>query len=273
MSNKFYKFLTKDKPLVCCTAYDYRMAKLIDEAGFDLVLIGDSLGNVVRGEENTLSVTVDDIVYHCKMVRRAVKKALVVADMPFLSCSLGYTEAIKACARMIQEGGADAVKIEGDMSMAPVIQAIVEANIPVVGHVGLKPQAILTTAGYRVQGKDIAGDNSEMPVGIKGSTAEEILKDAKSIQDAGAFCIVIEGVPSRLGKMITDSLQVPTIGTGAGPHCSGQLLVLYDMLGFCDRSPKFARRYISLNDIISGALNEYKSDVETKAFPSEKESY
>ncbi len=244
------------RPITMLTAYDYPMARLVDAAGIDAILVGDSLGNVVLGYTSTIPVTMDDMVHHIKAVTRGVTRAMVVGDMPFLSYHLSLEESLKNAGRIIQEGGAQAVKLEGGQEVAPVIRAMVAAGIPVMGHLGLTPQAIHQMGGYKVQGKDEAA-------------ARKLLDDARVLEEAGVFSIVLECVPAALARLITQKLEVPTIGIGAGPHCSGQILVTHDLLGlFGDAGPKFVKRYVNLYQEIMKALQAYREEVQTGAFPA-----
>ncbi len=238
------------------TAYDYPMAKLVDAAGIDAILVGDSLGNVVLGYTSTIPVTMDDMVHHIKAVTRGVTRAMVVGDMPFLSYHLSLEESLKNAGRIIQEGGAQAVKLEGGQEVAPVIRAMVTAGIPVMGHLGLTPQAVHQMGGYKVQGKDEAA-------------ARKLLDDARALEEAGVFSIVLECVPAALAELITRALEVPTIGIGAGPNCSGQILVTHDLLGLYDGAgPKFVKRYANLHQDITKALQAYREEVQTGSFPA-----
>ncbi len=244
------------RPITMLTAYDYPMARLVDAAGIDAILVGDSLGNVVLGYTSTIPVTMDDMVHHIKAVTRGVTRAMVVGDMPFLSYHLSLEESLKNAGRIIQEGGAQAVKLEGGQEVAPVIRAMVAAGIPVMGHLGLTPQAIHQMGGYKVQGKDEAA-------------ARKLLDDARVLEEAGVFSIVLECVPAALARLITQKLEVPTISIGAGPHCSGQILVTHDLLGlFGDAGPKFVKRYVNLYQEIMKALQAYREEVQTGAFPA-----
>lgn len=242
------------------TAYDYPTARLVDAGGVDVILVGDSAGVVVAGHENTLPVTMDEMLYHVKAVVRAKPKALVIADMPFMACQCGEIEALKNCGRMLQEGGAEAVKIEGGTNMAPIIRAITEMDIPVMGHVGLTPQSVHRMGGYKVQGRK--------------DQAERILEDAHAVQEAGAFAVVLEGIPAKLAARITEMLDIPTIGIGAGPACDGQVLVIHDILGLCEKySPKFVKRYADLAPVITEAARQYVSEVKHGTFPTEEHSF
>lgn len=242
------------------TAYDYPTARLLDAGGLDVILVGDSAGVVFGGHENTLPVTMDEMLYHVKAVMRAHPKALVVADMPFMACQCGEVEALKNCGRMLKEGGAEAVKIEGGTTMAQVIRAITAMDIPVMGHVGLTPQSVHRMGGYKVQGRK--------------DQAERILEDALAVQDAGAFAVVLEGIPAKLAARITETLEIPTIGIGAGPGCDGQVLVIHDILGLCEKySPKFVKRYADLAPVITEAARQYVSEVKDGTFPTEEHSF
>jgi 3-methyl-2-oxobutanoate hydroxymethyltransferase len=242
------------------TAYDFPFARLVDQGGVDIILVGDSAGVVVAGHDTTLPVTMDEMIYHVKAVRRAEPKAMVVADMPFMSCQSGIDEACRNCGRMIKEGGAEAVKIEGGANMAHVIAAITSIDIPVMGHVGLTPQSIHRMGGYKVQGRK--------------DQAERIVEDALAVAAAGAFSIVLEGIPAKLAARISAELTIPTIGIGAGPECDGQVLVIHDILGLCEKySPKFVKRYADLGPIISEAVRQYVSEVRAGEFPDEEHSF
>ena len=242
------------------TAYDYPFARIVDESGVDIVLIGDSLGMVVRGEPNTLNVTMDEMLYHTRMVARGTQKALVIGDMPFLSFQISVTEAVRNAGRFLQ-AGAEAVKIEGGIHVADRIKAIHQADIPVMGHIGLTPQSIHRMGGYRVQGRE-------------EQRAKNILGEAKAVEEAGAFGVVLEGVPLTLAKKITESLSIPTIGIGAGAYCDGQVLVLHDILGIIkDRQPTFVKHYADIKGQALDAIRRFKEEVEMGKFPSEEESY
>jgi 3-methyl-2-oxobutanoate hydroxymethyltransferase len=243
------------------TAYDYPGAVIADRAGVDIVLIGDSVANVVHGMETTLEIGLDEIVLHTRAVKRARPDALVVADMPWLSFHLGPEDAVRNAGRLVREGGAEAVKLEGGRKRLPVIEAILDAEIPVMGHVGLTPQSVHAMGGFKVQGKVVAA-------------AREMIDDAKALSDVGCFSIVLEGVPDVLGEIITKEVDAPTIGIGAGPHTDGQVLVFHDVLGLgSGRYPKFVRPYASLADDAVAALEQFKADVESGAFPADEESY
>ena len=243
------------------TAYDYPGAVIADRAGIDIVLIGDSVANVVHGMDTTLEVDVDDIIFHTRAVARAKPNALVVSDMPWLSFHISPGEAVRNAGRMIREGGAEAVKLEGGRKRLPMIQAILDAEIPVMGHVGLTPQSVHAMGGFKVQGKMV-------------DTALEMIEDAKALSDVGCFSIVLEGVPDVLGEIITKEVDSPTIGIGAGPSTDGQVLVFHDVLGLgSGRYPKFVRSYANLADDAVDALKRFKSDIESGSFPGDEESY
>jgi 3-methyl-2-oxobutanoate hydroxymethyltransferase len=246
--------------LTMVTAYDAPSARIIDEAGIDLALVGDSLGMVIQGKPDTLSVTLEQMVYHTEMVARATARALVIGDMPFLSFQVSDERTIEAAGRLIQAGAA-AVKLEGGGRIADRIRALTEIGIPVMAHLGLTPQSLHQMGGYKVQGRD-------------AETARRILDEAKRVQDAGAFAVVLEGMPALLAGQITELLLIPTIGIGAGLHCDGQVLVFHDLVGLSgDRTPTFVRRYADLRVTAVEAVKQFKSDVETGRFPSEGESY
>jgi len=247
------------KPISALTAYDYATARLVDEAGIDMVLVGDSLAMVVLGHENTLSVTVDEMLHHTRAVRRGLHRALLVADMPFGSYHTTVTEGVANAVRFVKEAGAEAVKIEGPR--AELVRALTEAEIPVVGHLGLTPQSVHRMGGFRVQART-------------ASAVDQLRRDAEAVAHAGAGAIVLEGVPREAAERITAELSVPTIGIGAGPGCDGQILVLHDMLGLTFApAAKFVRRYGDAGTLMRSALEQYREDVEQHAFPSDAESY
>jgi len=246
--------------ITALTAYDFPFARLMDGAGIDVILVGDSVGVVFAGHDTTLPVTMDEMLYHVKAVRRAEPRALVVADMPFMSCQTGIEDACRNCGRMVKEGGAEAVKVEGGVNMAHVIRAVSSIDIPVMAHIGLTPQSFHRMGGFKVQGR-------------KGQ-ADRIMEDARAVQDAGAFAVVLEGIPARLAADITKELTIPTIGIGAGPACDGQVLVIHDILGLCEKySPKFVKRYADLGPIISEAVRQYVAEVKAGEFPTEEHSF
>lgn len=250
-----------DDKITMLTAYDYSTAKLIDEAGINSILVGDSLGMVMLGYEDTLSVTMDDMVHHTRAVTRGAKNALVVADMPFMSYQTSVYDAVVNAGRLIKEGGAQAVKLEGGAAVAEQIRAITDAGIPVMGHLGMTPQSVNAFGGFKVQGKT-------------EETARKIIEDAKTIEKAGAFSMVLECVPSRLAKLVTDAVSVPTIGIGAGADCDGQVLVYQDMLGmFPDFTPKFVRKFANVGEVMKTAFGEYIKEVKAGNFPSEEHTF
>ncbi len=249
------------KKIVCLTAYDYPTARLLDEAGVDVILVGDSLAMVVLGHDSTLPVTIDEMLHHTRAVRRGTKHALVVADMPFGSYHSDTAESLRNAVRFVKEAGAEAVKVEGGERRLELIARLTEAEIPVMGHVGLTPQSVNALGGYRVQGKTV-------------DSAEQLLRDARAVEAAGAFAVVLEAVPRELASQITRELRIPTIGIGAGPDCDGQILVVHDLLGLTfEQTPKFARKYANVGEIISGAVREYAADVRSGNFPTDNESY
>jgi 3-methyl-2-oxobutanoate hydroxymethyltransferase len=252
---------SKLQKITCLTAYDYPSARLLDEAGVDVILVGDSLGMVVLGHESTLPVTLEDMLHHTGAVRRGTRRALLVADMPFGSYHTDTGESLRNAVRFVKEAGAEAVKVEGGERRLELIARLTEAEIPVMGHVGLTPQSVNALGGYRVQGKtpDAAG---------------QLLRDARAVEAAGAFAVVLEAVPRELAAQITRELRIPTIGIGAGPDCDGQVLVLHDILGLTSQpQPKFARQYVNVGEMISSAVRQYCEDVRSGEFPSDAESY
>ena len=257
------------RPITCLTAYDYTMAALLDRAGVDIILVGDSLASVVQGKTTTLPVTMDQMTYHCACVAAGVKRALVVGDMPFLSYQISPEDAVRNAGRLVQEGGVGAVKLEGGAVVADAIKAIVRAEIPVMGHVGLTPQSVHRMGGYRVQGKGISGDKN-----LRSRTSQQIIDDAIAVEKAGAFCIVVEGVPTDLGSEITAALTIPTIGIGAGNDCRGQILVTHDMLGLSTREiPKFVKPFGAVGDAVVKSVQAYISEVHSHQFPGQEHSY
>ena len=243
------------------TAYDFLTAKLLDQVAIDIILVGDSLGNVFQGYETTLPVTVDDMIYHAKAVKRAVKNALIVVDMPFMSYQTSVDDAVRNCGRVMKEVGVGAVKLEGGAYIAEIVRHLVKIGIPVMGHLGLTPQSINKFGTYEVR----ATEKEE---------AAELVEDAAVLAEAGVFAIVLEKIPSSLARKVTATVSVPTIGIGAGPHCDGQVLVVYDMLGFTEEfRPRFVRRYGELAEQMRGAFRAYIGDVKKGKFPTSKESY
>jgi 3-methyl-2-oxobutanoate hydroxymethyltransferase len=247
--------------LVCLTAYDYPTARIVDEAGIDVILVGDSLGNVVLGYGNTVPVTLEEILIHLKAVRRAVQRALLVADMPYGSFHTGDDDAVRNALRLIKEGGAEAIKLEGGHKRVQLVKRLVDEEISVMGHIGLTPQSINQLGAYRVQGKT-------------PKAAQQLIDDAKALEDAGAFAVVLEVVPRVIAKMITESVHIPTIGIGAGVHCDIQVLVLHDMLGLSfGKQARFVRPYANLRAVMTDAVSRYAEDVRNGTYPSEAESY
>jgi 3-methyl-2-oxobutanoate hydroxymethyltransferase len=249
------------QPITAVTAYDYASARLVDEAGLDIVLVGDSLAMVMQGHENTLAVTMDEMLLYTRGVRRAVRRALLVADMPFGSYQTDENEGIANAVRFVKESGAEAVKLEGGRERNEIVRRIVGAEIPVMGHIGLTPQSVHRMGGYKVQGKTM-------------EAIDELRTDALALEDAGCFALVLEGVPRELARIVSDELTIPTIGIGAGPDCDGQILVLHDMMSMTFSPPaKFVRRYADVAGLMRSALEEYRHNVEARTFPSDKESY
>ena len=251
----------KGEKIAMLTAYDYSTAKLMDEAGIPIILVGDSLGMVTLGYETTIPVTMDEMIHHTKAVVRGTKHALVVGDMPFMTYHVSVEDALRNAARFIQEGGAQAVKLEGGETVADKVKRMVECGIPVLGHIGLTPQSVHQFGGFKVQGRT-------------PEAAVRLLNDARALDEAGVFGIVLETVPAPLSKLITETVSVPTIGIGAGPHCDGQVQVVNDILGlFTDFVPKHAKQYAVLCDVIKGAVSDYISEVQEQTFPTSKQSY
>ena len=249
------------EPLVMITAYDVVSARLVNRAGADILLVGDSLGMVVLGRENTLSVTMDEMIHHARAVAAADPRPLVVGDMPYLSYHLSSDDAVRNAGRFLAEGGCQAVKVEGGRKRLRTIEALLDAEIPVMGHLGLTPQSVHCMGGFRVQAR-------------QASAAEDLVADAIALADAGVFSIVLEGIPDEVARLVTASVPVPTIGIGAGPHCDGQVLVFHDLLGLGEGpDPKFVRRYAEIGEAIVEALSRFARDVRSGAFPSEAESY
>ena len=257
----FAEAKSKGEKLTMLTAYDYSTAKLIDEAGVDSILVGDSLGNVILGYEDTISVTMEDMIHHGAAVARGAKEALVVIDMPFMSYQTSVYDAVVNAGRLMKEGRAGAVKLEGGVEVAPQIKAITSAGIPVVAHIGLTPQSINCFGGFKVQGKTEAA-------------AKKLLEDAYAVQEAGAFAVVLECVPAKLAKLVTEKLDIPTIGIGAGADCDGQVLVYADMLGmFSDFTPKFVKRFAETGNIMTEAFKKYNEEVKAGIYPTEAHTY
>jgi 3-methyl-2-oxobutanoate hydroxymethyltransferase len=251
----------KCEPITALTAYDYASARLADEAGIDLILVGDSLAQVILGYETTLPVTVEEMLHHARAARRGVRNALLVVDMPYASYQIDSAEAVRNAALFMKDAGAEAVKIEGGEKRAGLTQRLIDAEIPVLGHIGLTPQSVHAMGGYKVQGKTLAG-------------IEQLMHDAVALERAGAFALVLEGIPREVAAMITSEVKVPTIGIGAGPECDGQILVLHDLIGLSFAQPaKFVRQYADGAGVISRAIEAYRKDVVERRYPSDEESY
>jgi 3-methyl-2-oxobutanoate hydroxymethyltransferase len=250
----------KAEPFTMLTAYDFTFARIFDEAGVDVLLVGDSLGNVVQGCDTTLPVTLDEVIYHTRLVARGVRRAMVVGDMPFGSFQVGPEDAVRAAIRLVKEGGAQAVKLEGGVHVADSIERIVRAQIPVMGHVGLTPQSVNQMGGYRVQGRGEHGRH-------------QVIEDALAVEAAGAFSVVLEGIPEELGQEITERLSIPTVGIGAGVHCDAQVLVMHDLLGLNDWTPSFVKQFGNLGQQASKAARNYVDEVVNRKFPDEEHSY
>ena len=255
-----HAFKERGERFIMLTAYDASMARLLDRAGVPVLLVGDTLGEVMLGHSSTVPVTMDDMIHHATAVTRAVENAFVVGDMPFMSYQASTIEAIHNAGRHLKEAGVNAVKLEGGGRVAEVVNRMVEAGIPVMGHLGLTPQSVHQLGGYRVQGR--------------GEAAARILQDAKDLEAAGAFAVVLEAVPQALGREVTESLSIPTIGIGAGPHCDAQVLVLHDFLGLTSgRTPRYVKRYASLGDEVTRAVQEFSQEVAEGSFPDSEHSY
>ncbi|NLX11308.1 MAG: 3-methyl-2-oxobutanoate hydroxymethyltransferase [Chloroflexi bacterium] len=251
----------RGEPIVMLTCYDYPTATVLDQCGVDVVLVGDSLGMVVYGFENTLPVTMDMMVLHCQAVRRGVRRAFLIGDMPFMSYQTGTADALRNAGRLLAEGGADAVKLEGGQAVVETVRALVEAGIAVQGHIGLTPQSVSQMGGFRMQGKTV-------------EAARRLIAEARALEQAGVFSLVLESIPAQLADLITRTISIPTLGIGAGPSCDGQVLVTHDLLGLFERfTPRFARRYTELADNMRTAFSAYRDDVHTRAFPAEEHTY
>ncbi len=248
------------EPFSMLTAYDFTFARIFDEAGIDLLLVGDSLGNVVQGHETTLPVTLDEVIYHTRLVARGIRRSMLIADMPFGSYQVGSEDAVRSAIRFVKEAGAHGVKLEGGVSVAESIERIVAAQVPVMGHVGLTPQSVNQMGGFRVQGRDEPGRS-------------QVIEDARAVQEAGAFAVVLEGIPADLGQEITGLLEIPTIGIGAGPGCDGQVLVMHDLLGLSDWTPSFVKQYANLGGLAAQAARSFAEDVANRKFPDDAHSY
>lgn len=248
-------------PITMMTAYDYSSAKYVDEAGIDTILVGDSVNMVVLGRESTVSLTMDEIIHHCKAVAAGSNRSFLIGDMPFMTYQADPVDAVKNAGRLLKEGGMDAVKVEGGAHLAPTIRRIVDAGIPVIGHIGLTPQTISQLGGYRIQGK-------------KADSAIKLLEDALALQKAGCFSIVLESVPAVVGTEISKRLTIPTIGIGAGSGCDGQVLVFHDVLGlYDDLSPRFVKKYAKLKPLILEAIADYREEVTARTFPAKEHTY
>jgi 3-methyl-2-oxobutanoate hydroxymethyltransferase len=251
----------RGEPITMLTAYDYPTGLLVDQAGIDIILVGDSLAMVVLGHESTVSVTMDEMLHHCRAVARGARASLLVGDMPFMSYQVDIREAVRNAGRFLQKGHMDVVKLEGGRNMASTVKAIVDAGVPVMGHIGLTPQSVSKLGGYRVQGRDVA-------------TAKALIDDAQALEAAGAFGLLLEAIPSPVAKLITERVAIPTIGIGAGPDCDGQVLVIHDLIGLFDRFvPKFVKQYANISATMTQALAAYRKEVLEKAFPSPEHSY
>jgi len=251
----------KGEKIVTITSYDYSIGKIVDECGFDLILVGDSLSQVILGYENTLGVTMDEMIHHTKAVSRGVSNALLVGDMPFLSYKIDIRDAVYNAGRFIQEGGAEAVKVEGGTEILPTIKAIIDADIEVMGHIGLTPQKVYRFGGHLVQGRTL-------------DAAKKLIMDAINLQNAGVFSIVLEGIPWQIAKLVTSTVDIPTIGIGAGQYCDGQIIIIYDMLGiFTEFKPKFVKYFGKVGENIRNALNTYKDEIVNRKYPDLDHSY
>ncbi len=251
----------KGEKIVTITAYDYSIGKIVDECGFDLILVGDSLSQVILGHENTLAVTMDEMIHHTKAVSRGVSNALLVGDMPFLSYKIDIKDAVYNAGRFIQEGLAEAVKVEGGTEILPTIKAIIDADIEVMGHIGLTPQKVYRFGGHLVQARTL-------------DAAKKLIMDAINLQNAGVFSIVLEGIPWQIAKMVTETIEIPTIGIGAGQYCDGQIIIIYDMLGiFTEFKPKFVKHFGQIGENIRNALNAYKNEIINSKYPDLDHSY
>ncbi len=252
---------SRREPITCLTAYDYATARLVDEAGIDMILVGDSLAQVVLGYDSTLPVTMDEMLHHTRAVRRAVKRAFLVADMPYASYHVNSEEAVRNATRFVKDGGAEAVKLEGGEKRIEIVHRLVDAEIPVMGHIGLTPQSVNAMGGYKVQGKTL-------------KAIEQLMRDAVALDEAGVCAMVLEGIPREVAAMITAEVATPTIGIGAGPECDGQVLVIHDLVGMTFTQPaKFVRRYADVGSVINDAVQAFKSDVTAGSYPSDAESY
>ncbi len=251
----------REEKITMVTAYDYTFARLLDQAGVDILLVGDSLGMVIQGRKNTLGVTLDHMIYHTHCVAKGADRAHVALDLPFMSYQAAKEDAVRACGLALKKGKAESVKMEGGEEITGIVKAVTSLGIPVMGHVGLMPQRIQQMGGYKVQGRG-------------KEEAKKVLKDAKAIAKAGAYALVLEGIPLELAKRITEEIDIPTIGIGSGPHCDGQVLVVYDLLGMYEElSPKFVKKYVDLNQVITEAVQNFIEEVRSGKFPNQKHSY
>ena len=255
-TTKLLEMKQAGEPIVCITAYDYQTAQLVQQVAIPLILVGDSLGNVVLGYDSTIPVTLDDIIHHTRAVVRGAGEALIVSDLPFMTYSVSVEEALRNAGRLLQEGGAQAVKLEGGKSVAEVVRRVTDAGIPVMGHLGLTPQSVHQLGGYRAQGRTV-------------EQARQLMEDALAIEQAGAFAVVLESVPGNLAAVVTNKLTIPTIGIGAGAGCDGQIQVIHDVLGLGTRQPRHAKSYTRLNELIVDALSSYAGEVSQRLFPTD----
>jgi 3-methyl-2-oxobutanoate hydroxymethyltransferase len=260
--HKLREWKAEGRRFAMITAYDYASGRLVEQAGIPIILVGDSLGSVILGYESTIPVTMEDILHHTRPVVRATRKAIVVADLPFMSYQANPDDAVRNAGRLLQEGGATAVKLEGGSQVAPLVRRMVDAGIPVMGHLGLTPQSVNQFGGHRVQGKTPAA-------------AAKLITDAQALEEAGAFAVVLETIPARVARMVTQRISIPTIGIGAGPHCDGQVQVFHDLLGIYDdcRQMKHAKRYAVLGETIRSAVGAYVAEVEQGEFPTPEQSF
>ena len=258
--NEFIEAKEKGKKITMISTYEYWSARICEEAGVDCILVGDSLGMVIQGLDTTLPVTLEDMIYHAKAVRRGAPRTFIVVDMPFLTYQVSQEEAIKNAGRLMKETGANAVKVEGGEEIAPLVEKLVSIGIPVMGHLGLTPQSVHALGGYKVQGRT-------------EEQAKKIVADAKVLEQAGVFAIVLEAIPEKLAKEITEFVEVPTIGIGAGKYTDGQVLVFHDMMGFFDKTPKFVKKYVNGKELFLSGLKQFISEVENQQFPSEEHTY
>ena len=257
---KITSYKRKGKKVVMVTAYDATFARLLDQAGADMILVGDSLGMVIQGHDSTVPVTLDDVIYHCRAVSRGLERAHLCGDMPFMTYKTSPEQALESAGRMVQEGRCESVKLEGGQEMAETIARLTAAGIPVMGHIGLLPQSVHAVGGFKMQGKS-------------GYDRARLIEDAKAVEEAGAYCMVLESMPLELARSITEEVSVPTIGIGAGPHCDGQVLVIYDMLGMNeDFTPRFLKRYAEMGKAVRESVSQYADDVRSGAFPAKEHS-